>query len=667
MNDSIFRSVEFWKSALLTMPDNSFFELLRNVFGKIKTPFNKQQLLKDLEIFLLREDIQKTIAAYIDENDSKIIAAVSLFGEAAPGDLEDFFSGEFSSGQLQDIIVNLEERFILYRFSEENASRIALNPVLEKALSPVAGNISVLLKSPLFATAGCENASPALNDRILAALLSFVLKWESFFRAEGVIRKQVIEAGKTCFPGFELERVIGCLQILGLFYADADRLLPDKKRFDDFCQISERERMEYCAAALLAYDEVKIQTEILPPLFRTRIRDSVNFIRGFLGSLDVKFLYTEKILNRLKNIHTAKTGIKQGDKFLDALEKTGLITGKPDGERLFQLYSDTAAVKSESPVIAVDSGFSILVYPEINFIDAIAIAGFLNIREAGAVVCFELDKNSAVRAFDKGINADEITKILLRLSGGRADDALLWNLKDWEKRHREVSLKKGIVLSLSQDKLYLSETQPLAAMISETLAPGVFLLGENMMEEASAALHNAGIDIIACHVNKKNQTGALSLNTCFPPPSAVSSILEISETGKENESIRDNLISEFQEFLSRLPLGKPEKDELSARIDRRLVLCKDQLREADIRYEKLEARHMDYTGKQIIAKQAIAQRSPVEIIRQGKEKKIFGVPDALVKENGDLILVIDCGDDVTRIPLAKISLLRRIKKSIFEK
>jgi hypothetical protein len=91
MNDSIFRSVEFWKSALLTMPDNSFFELLRSVFGKIKTPFNKQQLLKDLEIFLLREDIQKTIAAYIDENDSKIIAAVSLFGEAVPGDLEDSF------------------------------------------------------------------------------------------------------------------------------------------------------------------------------------------------------------------------------------------------------------------------------------------------------------------------------------------------------------------------------------------------------------------------------------------------------------------------------------------------------------------------------------------------------------------------------------------------
>ena len=115
---NIFRPIEFWKSAVMTMPDTSFFELLRSVFGKIKTPFNKQQLIKDLEIFLLREDIQKTIAGYIDENDAKIIAAVALFCEPVPEDLENFFSGELSYTRLQDIIVNLEERFILYRFSE---------------------------------------------------------------------------------------------------------------------------------------------------------------------------------------------------------------------------------------------------------------------------------------------------------------------------------------------------------------------------------------------------------------------------------------------------------------------------------------------------------------------------------------------------------------------
>jgi hypothetical protein len=118
-----------------------------------------------------------------------------------------------------------------------------------------------------------------------------------------------------------------------------------------------------------------------------------------------------------------------------------------------------------------------------------------------------------------------------------------------------------------------------------------------------------------------------------------------------------------------MPLGETERAELSARINRRLVLCEAQLKEASIRYEKLEARHLDYMGKQNIAKQAIAQQSPVEIVwPAGSGESIFGIPRALEKEEGDLILIVvlSGSDDVMRIPLAKISLLRRIKKSIFE-
>jgi len=130
------------------------------------------------------------------------------------------------------------------------------------------------------------------------------------------------------------------------------------------------------------------------------------------------------------------------------------------------------------------------------------------------------------------------------------------------------------------------------------------------------------------------------------------------------------LTAGFHAILEKMPLGEAERAELSARINRRLVLCETQLKEANIRYEKLEARHLDYTGKQNIAKQAIAQQSPVEIVwPAGSGESIFGIPRALEKEEGDLILTVVLSDreDVMRIPLAKISLLRRIKKSIFEK
>ena len=686
---NIFRPVEFWKSAVMTMPDSSFFELLRSVFGKIKTPFNKQQLIKDLEIFLLREDIQKTIAGYIDENDAKIIAAVALFCEPVPEDLENFFSGELSYTRLQDIIVNLEERFILYRFSEENISRIALNPVLEQILTPFTADISSLFpaaEEPEMNDGSVRSPQPAavLNDRILAALLSFASQWDSFYRTEGVIRKHVIDTGKNCFPGMELELFIGSLQILGLFYVDGERLIPEKKRFDDFALLPARERSEYCAAAMFAYNEsylntgkINDQERILPPLFKNRIREIVNFIHGFLDSLntpiDKQFLFTEKTLKRLAEILKARTEIKiNTDKLFDALEKTGLIVTISENLKQAGFNLKNEKEKNNGQVIAIDSSSSIIVYPEINFSDAINIAGFANIKEtvaASGVVRFEIEKDSAVRAFDRNKTADEIINLLMKLSGDKVDNTLVWNLKEWEKRHGEISLKKGVVLTLAQDKRYLTETFPLSGMIIETLAPGVYLLNENAMESASNALQNAGIDIIARQINKK-ETG-ISTHNYFPPPSLNSFQEKINITKKSSVHKKDNTkTAEFHEMLENMPLGKIERDELYARIDRRLVLCEAQLKEADIRYEKLEARHMDYAGKQNVAKQAIAQKSPLEIIflGAGKENRIFGIPEALEKEDGGLFLAIvpDGEKDVMRLPLAKLSLIRRIKKSIFE-
>jgi len=708
MKDKIFRPVEFWKSAVMTLPDSSFFELIRSVFGKIKTPFNKQQLTDDLEKFLLREDIQKTIAAYIDQNDAKIIAATALFGEPAPGELESFFCGEFSYAQLQDIIVNLEERFILYRFSEENIARLALNPVLEQVLAPFTADASSLFPAVDNPAPSAENAilqNEILNDRILAALLSFVLREEQFFKSEGVIRKRIMEAGKTCFGNMDLQFILGSLQILGLFYASGDRLVPDKKRFEEFGLLSARERGEYCAAALIVYEEMKPPSPILPPLFRSRIREVANYIHTFLDALEQEQKYHEKTLTRLAEVLKAKTGIVIYGNHEDALEKTGLLISTSPGTKQLGLAAQNAQEKLPDPVIAVDSGFSVIVYPEICYKDAIKLAAFMNVVEAGAVVRFELTKDSAVRAFNNNIAADEIIELLKRLSGGRLDESQIWNLKDWEKRHGEVSLRRGVILSLSPDRRYLTETMPLAGLIEETLAPGIYLLPPNAADEAAAALCAAGIDIIS----RKNEQSAASssnavspiaapTNRYFPPPSGelsseptadpknklkINEITSVSAAPSAqvpsaqvpsaqvpSPSVTRSVLTEnFHAILKETPMGDLERAELSARIDRRIVLCETQLKEASLRYEKLEARNMDYAGKQNIAKQAIAQQSPVEIVRgAGSTERIFGIPKALEKKEGDYVLIVvpAGGQDELSIPLGKISLLRRIKKSIFE-
>ena len=691
-----FREKEFWKSALMTMPDNSFFELLRSVFGKIKTPFNKQALLNDLETFLLREDIQKTITAYIDETDAKIIAATALFCEPAQSDLENFFADEYSSAKLQDIIVNLEERFILYRFTEEKTTRLALNPVLENLLQPFIADASVLFPAEpedKSAAAAAKHPAPLpqsegsiiFNDLTFAALLSFTAQWDLFYRSEGVLRRKVNEAGKACFPGMDLQTAIGSMQVLGIFYIEGNCLLTDKKRLDDFCTLSPQVRSEYYAAAMLVYNETKPHTEILPPLFRNIIRITVSFIHNFVSSLNAGLIYPEITIKRLMEILKTQTDISINcGLLLAALENTGLIMQVKTKEYQLCLEKqessndDAITHNAENPVIAIDSGNSILVYPEISFTDAVSLASFLNIRGTGSdnfasnkVICFELEKDSAVRAFDNNITSAEIISLLNRLSGGKTDETLIWNLNDWEKRHKEISLKQGVVLTLAEEHRYLTQTKPLAELISETLSPGVYLLCKNTLDEAAAVLHNAGIDIIA-RKNERKETG-VSAGGYFQKPTARPLQTSLNTAEKFELEDASALTEKFKTILETIPLSKPEKDELAARIERRLVLCETQLKEASIRYEKLEARTMDYIGKQNIAKQAIAQKSPVEIVwqgsRNGKGESIFGIPQSLEKDGSEQILIIIQANEQepVRIPLAKISLLRRIKKSLFEK
>jgi len=80
---------------------------------------------------------------------------------------------------------------------------------------------------------------------------------------------------------------------------------------------------------------------------------------------------------------------------------------------------------------------------------------------------------------------------------------------------------------------------------------------------------------------------------------------------------------------------------------------------------------MDYNGKTLIAKQAISMQSLLEVtwpVKQ-KQERVLGIPKALEKTGTESILVIkpmDGREETIRIPLGKISLLRRIKRSIFE-
>jgi hypothetical protein len=718
MRDNIFRPVDFWKSAMTTLPDGAFFDLLRSIFGNVKTPYNKQKLINDLAIFLTREEIQKTISGYIDESDARVIAAIAALREPAPGELESFFAGELSYADLHDILLNLEERFIIYRFKEEGTSRIALNPALAQVLAPFIADSSLLFPSAVaaageatalasaLAPAGSASPVPAvLNGRVLAGLLSFVAEEDLFFKAEGVIRKKILENAAVVFSGVDFENLIGGLHVLGLFRIEGDALIPDYQHFTDFSFLSVQDRMEYCAAGIYCFRNDKgVFSPAASHLARNRVRSVAEFLHRFLEFIGQEKLFPAKTLRRYGSILELSDLMIRGqinfDILFDSCVKTGLLTAHGDNYQRPSAPDTSVTPDDTAPALAMDTPFSCILYPEIAFADALALAAFFSLREAGAAVRFELTRESVVRGFDRGITAETMIDMLNRLSNNRLSETLVWTLQDWEKRYGEISLRKGVVLRLSEERRYLAGAEPVAGLIRETLAPGVYLLSISDTHAAAEALEKAGVDIIAnpgtigdgekfaigsewfglnLHVpSDLRHTYFPPLETApvFPPPQP-----DLPAAKPENSKAfsADVLKDRFRSVLGKMRLSKEERDELSARIERRLVLNETQLEGASVRYEKLEARGLDYVGKAAIAKQAIASKSLVEVLwNQGGKtpNRVFGIPAALEKSEGESILVLnplpgesvdgeEANGETIRVPLGKISLLRRIKKSIF--
>ncbi|MCL1928940.1 MAG: hypothetical protein FWG07_09150 [Treponema sp.] len=782
---SPFRPVSFWESALMTLPDAAFFDLMRSVLGTVKTPFNKQKLVEELSRFIVRPDILENIAAYIDTNDRRIIAAIALLSEPVPGELESFFTGEYSYVELQSMLLNLEERLIIYRFRDKGVLRIALNPRLENILAHYVADKGILFPAIEGESTGNETVESCMfNGRILAALFSFLLNTEVQIKDDGkgtvfTFRKKAIEQGKILFPGLDIDSSTGGLLALGLLCLARDVVVPDEAKITAFKALSDRERLEYLAGGIALFlhrgsisfagstgkigavpfqrgllkstvrlignfSDIAKDCKILPEatmiklaeLFRRqetsnwgypggnlrpmgsveypggnlRPMGSVEYPEGNLRPID-SVEYPEGNLRPMGSVeysegnrsHAAfsdqyRWGIPEelpsASILLRSLVASGLFSlVMIDGKNCYYpsqlLDTEKSAKKPVSgrhglqnqPCIAMDSGLSCILYPEITFADAMDLAAFSSVEETGITVRFSLSRDSVVRGFDRGYSAEFLWELLEQLSGGRAPDTLKWNLDDWEKRWKEVSLNQGVILTLGGERSYLAETEPIASLIKQNLAPGIYLLSVGI-DKAASALSDAGVDIVgrpsitakSRAANERAAETNIRLIKKVNSEPVIESIVgsrkstdTFLERSVENSAEQiEQIKKRFRLVLNTLKLTKQEREELESRIERRMIVSETQLKDTSLRYEKLEARSLDYVGKTGVVKQAIVSGSLLELSCLNGDK-ILGFPESLDKKGGEMILSIkprDGGEPV-KLTLGKISVIRRIKQSIF--
>ncbi|MDR2097939.1 MAG: hypothetical protein LBP37_05400 [Spirochaetaceae bacterium] len=705
-SNTAFRSVEQWKAAMTTLPDAHFFDLMRSVLGNIQSPFNKQRLIDDLSAFLSNKDIQKTISAYIDLDDHKIIAAIAALNEPCLSDLAVFFNGEYSYAELDPLVINLEERLIVYAVREGARNRLSLNPLLKKILLPFVSDNAVLFPCLMKCSAPDSGQSffSVFNDTFLAAFLTFIAPEIHILKNDGTVRKNLLQKIQKIFP-LGADVFVAALRHIGILTEGLFNYTGQK--LQDFADLTEAERFAYCAAGVY----ISISGGGALPPQKNLVRHIAAAAGALFDMLDADNCYPVSTLRRiimaiLTSPADGKTGgaaavseTLNSDFLFEALEKTNLLLKVRGGyrKRIITHGGDgVIPVGNNAAVIAFNSVFSFILLPEISFRDALSLAPFCEVAEAKPSVQFRITRESAARGFNNGVSGKNMFEILMRLSSGRIDAGLGAAIDDWQKRHSEVVIMEGISVVLSEERRYIARTEPLASHIVFSPMPGVYLLDITEKEDAAEILKNAGIDIIseprvnANHGAVFQKIKSAFFNSIAPQKTVltkkfngqISAPRAAAETAQEDSyRYAEKYKDDFRAFLDGLNYSQMEHEELAARIERRLIISRRQLSGAFIRYEKREAHGLDYAGKLALVKQSILSNEALEVIVQdlnGAEKYIRGVPLTLEKSEGELTLSLKLpeGDDsefegysesggLVKISMGKIRIIRRIKQSIF--
>ncbi len=683
-----------WKTALITLQDTRFFDLMRNYLGDIRSPYNKQKIVEDLVAWLSREDHIKDMVDCLDESDRRVISAIHELKDPSAEGLGIYLSMDMPFIDLYNCLINLEERLFIYRYREEGKSHISLNPVLEPALTPMLSDKSLLYQSRLLDDHDSSTPNTTiLTPLMLAAMASWLDGKSDIYKLDGELKKKIKDHLEELFPSCNVKDLFDILFKWKIIIEHQGYYQIDSTALQGMETLDTQDILCYMTASLI---------EIYPPTtypFTQSVSKSRNYqyklargIKNLLSRMDPKHAYPPQTIQRMISKTATETANPVFEEILSRFSfpaeelikvcaRCGLITLLDDGycvlNKEFACTDNTPNAKAGTErVVSIDATFSLLAHHELDLKNAIEIACFLDIKETGTVLRWELTRDGAVRGFNRNLTPHIIKETLERLSGHPLPQNIRWSLDDWYKRYQSIAIHRGIVVVLSEDRRMLMNTPEIQALIKKELAPGVVLMDCNDEEEALAALNRAGADIIAQPQRTKTprfkdpRLGLfqnLDISREAMPALSSSTICSSdndSDRKERTQEIKNKLIL----ALNKKNLPKDQHEELLGRIERRVIIDESQLVGSSLRYEKREARGLDYVGKTQIIERAKAGNIPIEvhwIDGEGTHHSMLGT--CSYTRGADIINIqpIPFGAQML-IPLRKISLVRLIKRSIFE-
>ncbi len=661
---------------LIQLDDESFFALMRNYLGPIRTPYNKHDLIRELTALLHRETMVQQIRRNLSTEDIYVLQAISLLAEPQEGELTQFLQGTLSGIGLQQKLINLRDRLLIIP-AEHRAGGVCINPVVAPWLLEDVGRSRTLLAGEPRSTMNTPLKSPLpwFSNRCLAALIALFQEEPEFFTRAGGVRKRAEKRRDECFghlfQGTEgTERfalAVRALETLELLTrADDGRISVRRDSVEQLTEIPERwvQALLWGAATTDSLNNAVMRGEMIAQLVTELPQDRV---------------WSAGEMIRLMMLSQPHGAPAPAEATVSALAALDVLTRYQDTYVVNPAAEAELNRSEHDTAIHVSATMTISVPPGCSTRTVCTVARIAQLQQFDVVTTFLLSEEYLLKLprDDRHSALEDLTRL-----SGELPQNVEFLMNRWQTRGDAVRLLQGLILTVTEEhRSLLEQDEEFIRVLREIIAPGVYLVSPQSRSVVQRIIQRRGIGTVTALeeatpidenapdflrlVRLRQQPmligGTKALRELLPPEELPESDPPAAPDQWDPEQLYNHLTS--------LKMPEDIEWELALRIERKLILFPEQLRQEVVPPGGIEARGLDYLGKVRLAEQAISAGEMLEIILRnpaGQPERIRVIPKELVKHQDDLFLrALQLPDEAAvRIRLRRVSLLRRLRGTL---
>lgn len=681
-----------WRESLSTMKDEQFFDIIRTYLGEIHTPYNKDKLIESLSALFRKEENKKTVLSFLSEFDIKILSAIFFLEKPTQNTLSAFFTGEFSFSEMYSELLTLCERMIIYTYEDkdslDNDMLFSINPLLEDFLAPYM-NISTLFPTS-------ENSLPieeeefVLSPQYIAALISYVRTYPDLCKNDLSIRKKDRERLEILFSGKTecAQSILTAFVNLEILRVGQKGVFFDESRLEKFAHLEEYKQYAYLAiasSARLGRISLKVNAQLFLDIAaaipqegfsKSSLKRTAFIFSSKSKEDDDNFFGHGNFARMLNSYNGYEIKSLPEDSIIDSIIESAVKLGlfipigkEKDGSEIYKAAISLSQDESQNKAIHkknkpasseeikttdkkglvnINAGTNITVMPGLSLSEMLPLTLFMNSVTCNTVSEFEITRQSASRAFDTNVTPNEIFENLSKYSAFEIPQNLKMNIEEWYNSYSSAMLFKGYILKTDEKTARIIENNSrISAYIQTTLAQGIYLLNIPLEDDVDRFIRMSGLEFLSTVKTPKSKSESMDfpILRCGKNFFEKTNDSEITEKGSTLARSAAEIKKRFYEKLESLSLSAQQKECLSARIDRGIIISEEQIRADAVKMEILEVEGMNYAGKIRLLENAISSGCLVEIFEPSEEssaklKSVIGKPLSLTHRTNDCFVKI---------------------------